>query len=293
MSELADVPVPVRTHFTHALVQFVAELTGIRVLHIKGPALHTELLQRDGEDRPIPRRSTDADILLHPADAHRMIVALEHYGARTLTTFETGSAFEHAATLTFSQLGYLDVHRHFPGVELAPEEAFELLWGRHHTTQIAHRSCPVPDLTAQRLILLLHAARTPGDSRDTVAAWDRASDTERTRVRQLAAQLQAEVALATAIGELEEFRDHSTYHLWHHFAQSGEHTRTSEWVARIRAASTWRKKAELMGRALRLNTDHLAMELGRTPTTGDKLRAHGRRTRRAVRELVRRPKGGG
>lgn len=289
---LAEVAPHVRAHFTHALVQHVADLSHIRVLHVKGPALHRELLGRDGEGNPVPRRSSDADVLVAPTDAERLLVTLEHYGATTITSFETGSPFEHAVTLKFDQLGYCDVHRYFPGIERDAAEAFDILWRTRIATDIAHRPCTTPSLTAQRLVLLLHAARSIGHDHDKEAAWGRASAVERDEVRELARVLHAEVALAAALGELDRFRGTPTYDLWNQFSRNPAHSRTAEWVARIRAAPTLGRKLALVRRSLRLNTDHLAMELGHPPTREEIRRAQRRRLRRAWGELTGRGQGG-
>ena len=44
------------------------------------------------------------------------------------------------------------------------EQAFDVLARGARPTPIAHRDCPVPDRTAQRLILVLHSARSGGTS---------------------------------------------------------------------------------------------------------------------------------
>lgn len=49
-------------------------------------------------------------------------------GWSTVTTFETGSAFEHAASLWHTALGWVDVHRIFPGITADPDAAFDELW---------------------------------------------------------------------------------------------------------------------------------------------------------------------
>ena len=84
------------------------------------------------------------------------------HGWSVVTRFETGSIFEHAASLWHTQLGYVDLHRRFPGVDLDAEAAFDVLWSERLERHIAHQPCPVPSTDGQRLILLLHAARGGG-----------------------------------------------------------------------------------------------------------------------------------
>ena len=64
MIAVGEVPIHIRVHLTHALLQHVADAEGIRLLHVKGPAVHPDLLLRDGDGEPLPRHSTDADVLV-------------------------------------------------------------------------------------------------------------------------------------------------------------------------------------------------------------------------------------
>jgi hypothetical protein len=94
------------------------------------------------------------------------------------------------------------------------------------------------------------------------------------------------VALAAGIGELELHRGAPTYLLWRHFVEGG--SRFDEWRARLAAAPTVRAKASLLTAAMRVNRDHLRMELGRPPTRED-VRARQRvRVRKAASELSKR-----
>ena len=79
----------------------------------------------------------------------------------------------------------------------------------------------MPNQTAQRLILLLHAARSVHAHGDDIrAAWGEASDLEREQIRVLAGELDAEVALAAATGELERYRDRREYDLWRMYTEN-------------------------------------------------------------------------
>lgn len=83
----------------------------------------------------------------------------------------------------------------------------------------------VPGLTAQRVVLLLHAARSVrqyGD--DITTAWSDATAAERADVLALARALQAEVALSVATGQLEEYRDRPEYALWRLYADGATTT---------------------------------------------------------------------
>jgi hypothetical protein len=271
-------PIAARVHLSHAVVQKLADDRAIDLLHLKGPAVLPGL-RREG------RRSSDADVLVRPSHLHRLIEALESVGWEQRTDFATGSVFAHAANWWHDSWGWVDVHVSWPGVTIEPETAFEVLRRDSVTMPIAHRDCPVPGRTTQRLVLVLHAARS-GGSTDVDDAWIVADADEQLGVRDLAAELGAQVALAAGIGELELHRGAPTYALWHHLVHGG--TRLDEWSARLAAARGPLARVELVTSALRVNRDHLRLELGRPPTPQDVRARQLRRLRRAVRELSQR-----
>lgn len=253
----ASIPVAARVHLAHAVVQHLAESAGVDLLHIKGPALLPGL-------RPPSRGSTDVDVLVRPSHLHRLIAALEGAGWSKRTDFATGSVFAHAANWWHDDWGWVDVHVHWPGVRLEPEIAYAVWSADAELHPIAHVPCPVPNRTAQLLVLVLHAARST-DRADVDYAWSRADDEQRAAARRLARTLDAEVALAAALGELEQFRHDPSYALWHHLSEGGV-SRVAEWRARFRAAPGARARARLVAQVVRVNRDHLGLELGRPPT---------------------------
>ncbi|GAA1439170.1 hypothetical protein GCM10009641_46220 [Mycobacterium cookii] len=278
MSEESDVraaPIAARVHLAHAVVQKLADDAGIDLLHLKGPAVLPGL-------RAEGRHSSDVDVLVRPSHLDRLVAAVESVGFEQRTGFATGSVFAHAANWWHDDWGWVDVHVSWPGVTVDAERAFDVLARDRVVRPIAHRDCHVPDRTAQRLILVLHSARSGGTA-DLDHAWSGAEPHEQDAVRALAAELRAEVALAAGIGELELHRGDPTYLLWRHVTQGG--SRLDEWRARLAAATTVRAKADLLTAAMRVNRDHLRMELGRAPTRTE-VRARQRlRVRRAVTEL--------
>ncbi|GAA2168157.1 putative nucleotidyltransferase-like protein [Humibacillus xanthopallidus] len=212
MSELPTIPVRLRVHLAHATVQAIAEEVGADILHIKGPAVDPAL-------RPEGRASADADVLVHPAHLKRLLAGLERHGWQQVTTLRSGGLVEHSTNWYHGELGQVDVHLRFPGIQVTPEQAFDLLWKDRGVQEVAHRACVVPRLAAQRLVLLLHAARDMRSYADDVtAAWTNASGSEREEVRALARQFDAEVALAAATGQLEGCRDRPEYELWRLYA---------------------------------------------------------------------------
>jgi hypothetical protein len=274
------IPIAARVHLAHTVVQKLADDRGIDLLHLKGPAVLQGL-------RAPGKHSSDVDVLVRPSHFPLLVTALESIGFEQRTAFATGSVFAHAANWWHDDWGWVDVHIHWPGVTVGAEQAFGVFSRGSIPLEIAHRTCPVPGRTAQRLILVLHSARSGGTT-DVQYAWDDAGPEDQQAVRDLAAELGAEVALAAGIGELEQHRGDPTYLLWKHFTEGG--TRMDEWRARWAAAPTVGAKAHLLTAALRVNQDHLRMELGRPPTK-EEIRAKSReRWRKASDELRTRVK---
>ncbi|MGK2310398.1 nucleotidyltransferase family protein [Cutibacterium sp. V947] len=277
-----------RIELTHGVLQRLADRCGADVLHVKGPAVSPELLGHrfvDGKDTVIPRGSTDADILVRPEHLAQFENTLANHGWHKVADFRDGSAFGHAANYWHEFLGYADVHRQFPGIDIAPSQAFQALWTRRQGIDIAHTPIHTPSVTDQRLILLLHAARSGNPNHpDKVRCWDDADDHDRRAVRTLARDLNAQVALAAVIGELDQFRGHRTYDLWRQFS-TGDPSRLHEWRARIHAAPTRKDAVQVILRSLALNRPHLRMNLGHELTRADIARGYWDRTVKASQEV--------
>lgn len=295
----------VGVRFAHASLQVLAEDHGIDLLHIKGPAVHDDLLEvRQGGDAEtgearivVPRQSVDADILVRPSQVELLFGAMRRHGWSTAFHFEDGSAFEHAATMVHDTLEHVDVHRRFPGIGLAAEAAFDRLWADRGTARIAGIDCWVPSVTAQRLLLILHAIRGGAgeDHPDIRRTWGDASDADRAAVQRLADELRAEVPLAAATGRLEDYRNHREYQLWRLLAR-GDYTLPALWLARVRAAPTPWAALRTGVRMVLPNPHRMEQWLGRRPTARDLAHAYRQRLALAVVEvgkLVRRARSGG
>lgn len=218
MGDLPTLPVAIRVHLAHAVLQGVADSCGAEVLHIKGPAVSTTI-------RPSGRRSEDADVLVRPSHLDRLAGAMESYGWQRVTKLRNKLA-QHSEVWYHPQLGQADVHARFPGIRIHAEEAFDLLWRARGSIEIAHQSCVVPSRVAQRVIVLLHAARSPQVHQDDVAhAWHDASESEREAVLALTRALDAEVALAVVLGALDDYRDRPEHALWQQYADGTLATR--------------------------------------------------------------------
>lgn len=273
------VPQGVTVRLGHAAVQRVADATGTRVLHIKGFAVDPDVVPH--------RTGTDVDVLVDPAKVGVFLAALEATGWRRVIGFRAGSPFGHAAAFWHPYWGYVDVHRHFPGIGRPPREAFDILWEGHGQRDIASVACTVPGLAAQVLILVLNAARTmaTSPSHDVQIALLGADDERRAEVAGLVESLDARVAFAAATGNLDDYRDDREYALWRAVSQGG--TRLEEWRARIVAAPTWREAARIALFAPRVNVEHLSIVLHRPPTRWEIAREFVARPVRGLREQLR------
>lgn len=185
-----------------------------------------------------------------------------------MTGFDEGSAFGHAMNLRHD-LGMIDLHRRWPGFGIEPERAFDLLWERRAMVELARVPCVVPDLTSQRLILLLHYGRSGGQRvEDRERSWNDADAQARADVEELANLFRAQVGFAAATGRIEDFHDAREYRLWKYFSR-GDGSRVEEWSARWSAARGIQEKSDVLARFVRVNPDLLRLELGREPTPRD------------------------
>jgi hypothetical protein len=272
------VPLQVRLRFGHAAVQYVADQVGADILHIKGAAVDPTL--RSGHF------GTDVDVIVRPDQVAILDRALRRAGWTLYSTFANGSPFGHAQTYLHADWGYLDVHRRFPGIAVGPAEAFDRMWEDRARLEIAGVSCSVPSVIAQRVMLVLNAARSSsGGRRDLPIVWDGADAAQRAAMARLVSLLRAEVAFAAATGDLERYRDEREYLLWKVVSEGGP--RSLEWWARIRAAHGFRARLRLVARAPLVNVDHLAHRLGRRPTKWEVIAEFVRRPVVAAREATR------
>lgn len=254
--------------FAHAAVQVIAEDHDIDLLHIKGPAIDHSLQRIPGAgDASTIRLSADADVLVRPEHVTRLSEALSRHGWRRHFDFDDGSPFGHAATWGHDRVGFLDVHRFFPGIEREPAAAFDTLWEGRERRDIAGIPCDVPPTTAQRLIMIVHAARGRGlrDRSDIEVAWTAATDADRRAVEVLAETLHARVALYAGIGRLAELEHAHSYPLWRELTHPSP-SLLSMWWARVRAEPDLLRGARKGVHLLLPNTRRMETWLGRPPT---------------------------
>lgn len=271
LSALPMVPVALRVHLAHATVEAIAADVGVDVLHIKGPAFDPLL-------RPQGHTSVDADVLVRLSHLDRFLTGLRRYGWREVLPLQGGGLIQHSTNWFHDMLGQLDVHARFPGIQIAPEDAFDLLWQGRQSLEIAHRACAVPSLAGQRIMLLLHAARSGArGAEDSQVAWTQASPSAKAEVLTLVRDLGAEVAFSVTTGDLKEFRDRPEYELWRMYLDGKT---TVDWLsASVKAApdgfrwvrSTYLKNA--LTQVLRTPQRQKA-QLGRTPRLGEVLQGY-------------------
>lgn len=254
----ATVPVAVRVKFAHASVEWVARECGADALHIKGPAV-------DPETNPGRSAGTDADILVRPRHVQALKRGLADAGWVLWCDFDEGSRFEHAASFHHAHFGMLDVHRSFPGIHHDPGATFDRLWAARDVRQIGGLICSVPDRLSERLILLLHAARTSPAHIDLRNHWTDLTSADRAQLDEHARRMGATVGLALATGRRASVEGDPELELWRDFGDD----RLGEWMARWRAAPSARSRFALIARAPRVNRFALGERLGRPPTQAE------------------------
>ncbi|MGN6218399.1 MAG: nucleotidyltransferase family protein [Microbacterium sp.] len=138
----------------HAFVQRLAGDSAVRILFLKGPALHRQGLRSQ-------RTSSDVDVLVDPPGFSTLCAALVAAGWHERPVdFITSRTSVHSRT--FIRDGWpcdLDVHSFYPGFLAPPAEVFEALWADRVQMPFAHRLCDVPDRLGSALILALHSLR--------------------------------------------------------------------------------------------------------------------------------------
>lgn len=294
MTVVPPIPLVLRTRLAHATLQAVADDCGADILHIKGAAVHASLrpAREDAspdateEERALTRVSADADVLVRPAHLGRFLAALKQYGWQGSTRLYSGGAVEHSVDWWHPELGGADIHVRFPGIQLPADRAFAALWRERRSQDIANRPCAVPCLDAQRLILLLHAARNGGTrSPDVAQSWTAATAFEQARVGALAATLRAEVALAGATGHLAEYKDRPEYDLWRLLGRA-EPDVFELWIAMVKAAPTNLARARAILYAVRIKAERVEPGVKRRATVIAVLRVQGDRLARGARGVL-------
>lgn len=247
---------------THALIAVICRENGIDVLHVKGHSAP------DGFYRP-NRTSSDADILVRPTQSKLLVSLLTANGWKTVTTFESGSIFQHATALWHTVWGYVDVHRSFPGINLDPELAFTDLWNRRSLKFISNQSCNVPDQTDHALLIAIHAARDPSRGTSDIEYLKQSLGEKWSQVANRAIQMNAQTPFAVASQDKipPSIESSNDFRLWQALSKGEDRLALLE--GRLAAANGLLPKAKILASAFVANRDHLRMRLARQPRWPD------------------------
>ncbi len=152
----------------YALVANVARECEIRIVAIKGPALHSQGLRRY-------EHSGDVDVLVDPSRADELVAAMRPWGWKALPTMWSGTRVKHGVTLLRPEWGCeIDVHWRMPGWAMPDEAAFEEVFAHSAPIRYAGVEVEVPDRPTHAVISALHLARPQfaGGARVAAAARD-------------------------------------------------------------------------------------------------------------------------
>lgn len=221
---------------------------GIRHLFIKGPVVSRQFPRAADGIRHV---SSDVDVWVDPLTERAVMRALVADGWETPHLHWLPSLADHAVVLTHDLWGLtVDVHRTFPGVGVAPIVAFEFLWARRSCLLLANRPVPVPARSEHCLLLMLHALRSPVDSKTQIIA-DRAlaelGDGETGDLQRAVQTLGAGPALNVR-SEFWGTWGSGWDEMW--ALRSGQRSGAAMWMMRLKAARSWRERLTLAISAL-------------------------------------------
>ncbi|QHC60068.1 nucleotidyltransferase family protein [Rathayibacter sp. VKM Ac-2760] len=146
----AEEAVPLLTAFVHRR----AESAGLRALVLKGPIADADGL------RP-PRASGDVDVLVPPTELAALLALLAEDGW-TARPWPDGPTLAEKHSRSYRHPDWpvdIDVHWRWPGFLVPPAEAFESLWARRRTVEIAGRPVAAIGVVDMALVLALHSLR--------------------------------------------------------------------------------------------------------------------------------------
>lgn len=253
-----NVPLRFRLMLSHAYFQYQAESNAIDLLHVKGYAFGTDTYRAH-------RQSSDIDVLIRPAHVDRFVEVLLAQGWEILTHFETGSIFEHAMTIYHPQWGLADIHRFFPGLGKDSAVAFEQLWKIRRKKNIASYPCDLPSVLDSQIIVLIHAGRSEAAVHpDVEFIQSQLTDEDWSAIKERVQELDAGIAFAAAFKDLEAYKGDPEYLLWKSVSDTTPDY--IQWRGRLKLARGIKAKIRVLYKIFTVNRDHLAMELGHTPS---------------------------
>lgn len=155
-SPVAPLPSGVALQLAHAVVRHAAEVSGARIIVVKGLAA-ARIGMRDAW------RGADVDVMAEPGRFDALITTLNRLGWHARPADDDQLAFPpHSLSLTHPHWPCdLDVHFRFPGFERADADVFEALWSHRVEAEVADGRIWVTDEVDTVLTLALHDLRNP------------------------------------------------------------------------------------------------------------------------------------
>jgi CDP-glycerol glycerophosphotransferase (TagB/SpsB family) len=145
----------------HAAVARAAADIDVRVLFFKGPVAALQGLRPE-------RASQDVDALVDPARLSELTSALTGLDWVDEHLYSTPTAATYSRTHRHASWPCeLDLHTTFPGLFAPEQDAFELLWSRRESVEVAAQEVPCPDPQAHALLLALNSLRDPHETTKT------------------------------------------------------------------------------------------------------------------------------
>lgn len=142
----------------HAAVARAAADRDVRVLFFKGPIAALQGLRPE-------RASQDVDALVDPARLSELTAALTGLDWVDEHLYSTPTAATYSRTHRHASWPCeLDLHTTFPGLFAPQQDAFELLWSRRESVEVAAQEVPCPDPQAHALLLALNSLRDPHET---------------------------------------------------------------------------------------------------------------------------------
>ncbi len=180
----------------YSLVAHLAREAGVRVVFIKGPALHRQGL-RDREN------SGDVDAWADPDRIEVLRDQLIEWGWQVWPSSPSGFSPRHSITLRPDSWGCeIDLHYTFPGVAASDQEAFAVMSESGEPLAFAGTTVMVPHPDAHAVISALHSFR-PSVGHPAASPREAAGTLQRAGAGTIgvAFRLQADAALAPVLAE--------------------------------------------------------------------------------------------
>ncbi|QHF23924.1 hypothetical protein GTU73_07820 [Rathayibacter sp. VKM Ac-2804] len=296
MRPTAHLPLHAAVGLAHALVDDVARRARVRALFIKGPIADAHRIRR-------PHPSSDADVLVDPREADRLLALLAERGWSVRPGSAAHRAFvTHSVTLLHPSWPCdIDVHTSWPGFFTDPQHAFEVLWRTRCEIEVAGVPVRASGVDAAVVVSALHSLRSPHQRRseeeldELVAAV--AAQHREGAVAALAAELGCLEPIAPFLARIGASvalpaRPSQQYALWR--LRTRRPSRTADWLLAVAEAPTLAERLVLLRRALLPTRRDLVVDHPLAPRTAvARLGLRGRRFAAAagalpvaVRDLV-------